>query len=242
MKASFFVTCIADNFFPEVGECVIKLLNGQGIKLDFPPEQTCCGQPAFNSGYWDEARDVAKGMIEAFAASDYVISPSGSCVAMFKIDYPLLFQGDAQWEVKVKQLGEKTFEVTQFLVNVLHLENLGARYPAKVTYHPSCHATRLLGIKDEPLKLLRQVQDLELVELPNASDCCGFGGTFAVKMAAVSEEMVEEKVQNILRSGADVVTGVDLGCLMNIGGRLQHQGHAVRAVHITQLLAEGMSQ
>lgn len=169
-----------------------------------------------------------------------MVSPSGSCVAMIKHDYPMLFEGDRDWENRIKELAAKTYEFTQFLVNVLKIEDVGIRRKAKVVYHPSCHATRLMGIKEEPLRLLRNVKELELLELPNADQCCGFGGTFSVKMAAVSEEMVEEKVNNILQSGAEIVTGVDLGCLMNIGGRLEHQGHQVKALHIAQLLAEGI--
>ena len=240
MKASLFVTCIADNFFPQVGESVVKILKKGGVELDFPDEQTCCGQPAFNAGYWDEAREVAKGLIKAFEKSEYVVSPSGSCVAMIKEDYLQLFAGDQLWESRMRELGDKTYEFTQFLVNVLKVEDIGCRRKAKVVYHPSCHATRLLGIQEEPLKILHNVKELELLDLPHADQCCGFGGTFSVKMAAVSEEIVEEKVRNILQSGADIVTGVDLGCLMNIGGRMEHQGHPVEAIHIAQLLAEGM--
>ena len=240
MKASLFVTCIADNFFPKVGESVVKILKKGGVVLDFPDEQTCCGQPAFNAGYWDEAREVAKGLIKAFEKSEYVVSPSGSCVAMIKEDYPQLFAGDGLWESRMRELGNKTYEFTQFLVNVLKVEDIGCRRKVKAVYHPSCHATRLLGIKEEPLRLLNNIKELELLDLPHADQCCGFGGTFSVKMAAVSEEIVEEKVRNILQSGADIVTGVDLGCLMNIGGRMEHQGHPVQAIHIAQLLAEGM--
>lgn len=240
LKASLFVTCIADNFFPQVGESVVKILRKGGVELDFPRDQTCCGQPAFNAGYWDEARELAKGLIKTFEKSQYVVSPSGSCIAMIKDDYPQLFAGDPVWEERSRELGEKAYEFTQFLVNVLQIDDLGARKKVKVVYHPSCHATRLVGIEEEPIRLLRRVKDLELLELPGADQCCGFGGTFSVKMAAVSEEIVEEKVRNILQSGADIVTGVDLGCLMNIGGRLDHQGHPVQSVHIAQLLAEGM--
>lgn len=240
LKASIFVTCIVDNFFPKVGECMVKILRKGGVNLDFPPEQTCCGQPSFNSGYWDETRVIAKNLIKVFEKSDYVVSPSGSCVAMIKHDYPMLFAGDKEWEPRINALSAKTYEFTQFLVNVLKIEDLGASRKAKVVYHPSCHATRLMEIHEEPLKLLRNIKDLELLELPNADQCCGFGGTFSVKMAAVSEEMVEEKVNNILKSGAEIVTGIDLGCLMNIGGRLEHQKHPVQAIHLAQLLAEGM--
>jgi L-lactate dehydrogenase complex protein LldE len=240
LKASLFVTCIVDSFYPEVGESMFKILKKHDVSLNLPLEQTCCGQPAFNSGYWDDAREVAKTLFKAFENSDYVISPSGSCVAMLHHSFPQLFKDDKQYQPKVQALADKTYEFTQFLVDVLGVEDLGAEVNAKVTYHPSCHATRILGVKDTALKLLQHVKGLEYVELPNSGDCCGFGGTFAVKMAAVSEEMVEDKVQNILKSGAEIVTGVDLGCLMNIGGRLEHQGHKVRAVHIAQLLAEGM--
>ncbi len=241
MKASLFVTCIVDSFYPEVGESMFKILKKQGVGLNLPVEQTCCGQPAFNSGYWDDAREVAKTLFKAFAGSEYVIAPSGSCVAMVRHSFPQLFANDQEYGPKVEALANKTYEFSQFLVDVLGIVDLDAKLNARVCYHPSCHATRILGVKDVPLKLLQHVQGLEYVELPNSGDCCGFGGTFSVKMAAVSEEMVEDKVQNILKSGAEIVTGVDLGCLMNIGGRLEHQGHKVKAVHIAQLLAEGMN-
>ncbi|HWJ02383.1 MAG TPA: (Fe-S)-binding protein, partial [Verrucomicrobiae bacterium] len=198
MKASLFITCLSDSFFPEVGESMVKILRRQGVELDLPPEQTCCGQPAFNAGYWDDAREVAKSLLMAFEHSEYVVSPSGSCVAMVHHGFPLLFEGDKEWEPRVKALIPKTFEFCQFLVEVLGVKNLGASLNAKVTYHPSCHATRILGVGDSPRELLHHVKGLEFVELPNAWECCGFGGTFAVKMAAVSEAMVEDKVKNIL--------------------------------------------
>lgn len=241
LKASLFVTCIVDNFYPTVGESVVRILRKHGVSVDFPEQQTCCGQPAFNAGYWDEARAVAQNLIMAFEKSEAVVCPSGSCVAMIKHDYPMLFNDDPVWQPRMQELAAKTYEFTQFLVNVLKVEDLGAKRNVKAVYHPSCHATRLMGIQQEPLKLLRHIEGLQLLDLPHADQCCGFGGTFSVKMPAVSVEMVEEKVQNILSTGAEIVTGVDLGCLMNIGGRLEKGGHSVRIVHIADLLAGGMA-
>ncbi|UOF92184.1 (Fe-S)-binding protein [Fodinisporobacter ferrooxydans] len=242
MKASLFITCLVDNFFPQVGEAMVRILHKYGVDVDFPENQTCCGQPAFNSGYVDEARAVAKNMLDAFEHSDYVISPSGSCTGMVHHYYPELFKDDPVLAKKAQQLVEKTYEFSQFLVNVLGVKDVGAVFPHTVTYHPSCHASRLLGIKDEPLILLEQVKDLNRIELPQANDCCGFGGTFAVKMHEISEAMVTEKAEHVLETGAEILVGTDMGCLMNIGGRLRHQGKQVRVMHLIELLYEGMLQ
>ncbi|GMA51774.1 Fe-S oxidoreductase [Alicyclobacillus contaminans] len=240
MKVSLFVTCLVDNFFPNVGEAMVRILHELGVDVEFSPEQTCCGQPAFNSGYAAEARDVAATLLRAFDDADYVVTPSGSCAGMIHHYYPTLFQHHPALLAKAQRLTEKTFEFSQFLIHVLKVHDVGARFPHRVTYHPSCHGARLLGVRDEPLQLMRQVRDLELVPLPFASDCCGFGGTFAVKMSDISAAMVTEKMEHVLETGAEVLVGTDMGCLMNIGGRLHRQGHPVRVMHLAELLYEGM--
>lgn len=240
MKVSLFITCLSDALYPRVGEAMVRILARYGIEVHFPEAQTCCGQPAFNSGYWDEARTSAQTLIQAFADSDYVISPSGSCTGMIHHYYPKLFENDPQLLAKANALREKTYEFTQFLVNVLGITDLGAVFPHKVTYHPSCHGSRLLGIKQEPLQLMEQVKGLDLVPLPFAEDCCGFGGTFAVKMSDISGAMVTEKTDHVLETEAEVLVGLDLGCLMNISGNLRFRGKPVRVMHLAELLYEGM--
>lgn len=239
MRVSLFITCLADQLYPQVGESVARLLHRYGCEVDFPEGQTCCGQPAFNSGYQEEAKEVAKSMIRAFEQSDYVVSPSGSCTGMVHHYYPYLFEGEPEWQDKARQLVEKTYEFSQFLVHVLGIREVEAEFPAKVTYHPSCHAMRLLGVKEEPMELLCKVKGVEVADLPHKEDCCGFGGTFAVKMGDMSEAMVCEKVDNIVRSGAEVLVGTDMGCLMNISGRLQKEGRSIRIMHLAELLEEG---
>ncbi|MDR7315845.1 (Fe-S)-binding protein [Brevibacillus nitrificans] len=240
MKVSLFITCLSDALYPRVGEAMVRILARYGVQVHFPEAQTCCGQPAFNSGYWDEARTSALTLIHAFADSDYVISPSGSCTGMIHHYYPKLFENDPQLLAKANALREKTYEFTQFLVNVLGITDLGAVFPHKVTYHPSCHGSRLLGIKQEPLQLMEQVKGLDLVPLPFAEDCCGFGGTFAVKMSDISGAMVTEKADHVLETEAEVLVGLDLGCLMNISGNLRFRGKPVRVMHLAELLYEGM--
>lgn len=241
MKVSLFITCLSDVMYPRVGEAMVRMLARCGVQLDFPEVQTCCGQPAFNSGYWDEARASAKTLLEAFEDSDFVISPSGSCTGMIHHYYPKLFAEDPKMLNKALRLRDKTYEFSQFLVNVLGIVDVGATFPYKVTYHPSCHGTRVLGIQDEPLTLLQHVKGLELVPLPDAEYCCGFGGTFAVKMSEISGAMVTEKAEKITRTDADVLVGLDMGCLMNIGGKLHNAGSKVRVMHLAELLYEGVS-
>lgn len=240
MKVSLFITCLADQMYPQVGESVVRLLHRYGCEVDFPEGQTCCGQPAFNSGYQDETREVARAMIRAFEHSDYVVSPSGSCTGMIDHYYPHLFKDDPVWLEKAEKLAHKTYEFSQFLVKVLGVDSIEAEFQAKVTYHPSCHAMRLLGVKEEPLKLLNSVEGVDFVELPRKEDCCGFGGTFAVKMADMSEAMVCDKAAQVCSTGASVLVGTDMGCLMNIGGRLNKEGQPVRVMHLAELLEEGI--
>lgn len=239
MKVSLFITCLSDVMFPRVGDAMVRVLARYGVKLDFPPVQTCCGQPAYNSGYWDEARQTAKTIVEAFESSDFVVSPSGSCTYMIH-HYPELFKDDPVLKAKAEALQAKTYEFTQFLVHVMGITDIGAEFPHKVTYHPSCHGSRLLGVKDEPMQLLGRVKGLEFVPLPFAEDCCGFGGTFAVKMADISGAMVTEKADHVLETEAEVLVGLDMACLLNIAGNLRFRGEPVRVMHLAELLAEGV--
>jgi L-lactate dehydrogenase complex protein LldE len=235
MKVSLFITCLADIFYPNVGKSSVELLERFGCTVDFPETQTCCGQPAFNSGYHKETKKVAKNMIRAFEDSDYVVCPSGSCTAMFH-EYKLLLKDETEWSTKAVKLSEKTYELTQFLVDVLNVENVGAKMSANATYHTSCHMTRLLGVKEAPMKLLSKVEGLKVTPLPNCHDCCGFGGTFSVKMEPISMQMVDEKVRHIEETEADLLIGADSGCLMNIGGRIDRQNKPIKVMHIAEVL------
>jgi L-lactate dehydrogenase complex protein LldE len=235
MKVSLLVTCLGDALFPEVGVATVRLLRRLGVQVDFPAAQTCCGQPHFNSGYHDGARALARHTIAAFANGQTVVTPSGSCAAMIKCEYPGLLRDDLVWHGRAEDLARRTRELSDFLVNVLGVEDVGARFPARVTYHMACHL-RGLGLFTEPERLLRRVRDLQYVLLERADECCGFGGSFAVRFPGISGAMVRDKADLIEASGADVVVATDAGCLMNIAGRLRRQGSRVRALHLAQVL------
>ncbi|WP_058831506.1 MULTISPECIES: (Fe-S)-binding protein [Paenibacillus] len=239
MKVSLFITCLSDAIYPKVGEAMARLLARYGVELEFPKVQTCCGQPSYNSGYWDETRAAAKTILKAFNDSDFVVAPSGSCTYMIH-HYPKLFKDEPEWLDSARRLEQKTYEFTQFMVQVLGVTDVGASFPHTVTYHPSCHGTRLLGVKEEPMKLLGSVKGLQLVPLPFAEDCCGFGGTFAVKMPDISGAMVTEKVDHIRETEAEVLVGLDMACLMNIAGNLRYREDPVRVMHLAELLYEGV--
>ncbi len=239
MKVSLFITCLSDILYPEAGRHTVELLEKLGCTIDFPEGQTCCGQPAFNGGFQREARVAAKQLIKSFEHAEYVVTPSGSCASMIH-EYKKLLKDEPEWQRKAEQLIDKTYELTQFLVNVLQVENVDAAFPAKATYHTSCHMTRLLKVEDAPFKLLNNVKGLDLKPLPHHYDCCGFGGTFAVKMTPISKEMVEAKVQHIEETGADVLIGGDCGCLMNIGGRISRKGLPIQVKHIAEILNSGV--
>jgi L-lactate dehydrogenase complex protein LldE len=235
MKVSLFATCLVDLFQSNAGIATVELLEKLGCEIDFPESQVCCGQPAYNSGYTKESKEAMKRMIETFEHAQFVVSPSGSCAYMFH-EYPHIFKGDPVWEVKAKNLAAKTYELTQFIVDVLKIEDVGARFEGNVTYHTSCHMTRLLGVKEAPITLLKNVKGLNLTELPGKEQCCGFGGTFSVKMMPISEQMVDEKVCHIEETSADYLIGADAGCLMNIGGRIDRKGKPVKVLHIAEVL------
>ncbi|WP_174845499.1 (Fe-S)-binding protein [Sporolactobacillus shoreae] len=235
MKVSLFTTCLGELFYVDMLKDVTEVLERLGCDVDVPEGQVCCGQPAYNSGYAEDSKAPAKQMITAFEHSDYIVCPSGSCAAMFH-EYPNFFSLDPEWHDKAVAMAKKTYEFTQFIVHVLGVEDVGAEFHAKVTLHTSCHMTRLLGERDSHYKLLSHVKGLELVKLPNNYDCCGFGGTFSVKMAPISEQMVDEKIRHIEETKADVLVGADASCLMNIGGRMRRMGKSVKVMHIAQIL------
>lgn len=235
IKVSFFVTCLADNLFPNAAIDSVKILEKLGCKVTFNPQQTCCGQPLANSGYHTHAKKSMKLLIDALLADDcdYVVAPSGSCVLQVK-EFPRFFEDETA--IKATTLAEKTKELSDFIVNTLGVVDVGAKMEGKAVYHPSCHMTRLLGVKEPPLKLLENVEGLELVPFKDPEKCCGFGGMFSVKMADLSGAMVTEKVRNIVESGAEYLIGSDAGCLMNIDGRLRKEDHTIHVMHLASVL------
>jgi len=239
MKVTLFATCLVDMFQGNVGKATVELLEHLGCDIDFPQTQICCGQPSYNSGYVEETKPAMKKMIEAFQDAEYIVCPSGSCAYMFH-EYQHIFKDDPVWGPRAKELAKKTFELTQFIVDVLKIEDVGATFHGKVTYHTSCHMTRLLGVKKAPFQLLKNVKGLEYVELPGKENCCGFGGTFSVKMGQISEQMVDEKVCHIEETGADYIIGADAGCLMNIGGRIGRKEKPIQVLHIAEVLNSRM--
>jgi len=235
MKVTLFATCLVDMFKSDVGKATVELLERLGCEIDFPESQVCCGQPTYNSGYVEEAKPAMKQMIDTFQHAEYVVSPSGSCAYMFH-EYQHIFKDDPVYGPKAQELAAKTYELTEFIVDVLKIEDVGATFPGKVTYHTSCHMTRLLGVREAPITLLKNVKGLEYIELPGKENCCGFGGTFSVKMGQISEQMVNEKVQHVEETGADYLIGADASCLMNIGGRITRQGKPIKVMHIAEVL------
>lgn len=235
MKVSLFITCLCDMFHPNIGKDTVEVLERFGCDVDFPEAQTCCGQPAFNSGYLRQSKKAMKQMIRSFEHAHYIVGPSGSCVSMLK-EYPKIFAGDKEWEEKAKEFAEKVYELTQFLVDVLKVTNVGSNFKGTVTYHPSCHMTRILGVKDAPVILLQNIKGVDLIELPKKENCCGFGGTFAIKNAAISSEMAAEKSQHISETKAEYLVGGDMACLMNIGGMMSREGKNVKVIHIAEIL------
>jgi L-lactate dehydrogenase complex protein LldE len=232
------ITCLGDALYPQVGVAAVRVLRELGVEVDFPPGQVCCGQAAFNSGYRDEARTAARAYLRAFAASEHVVSISGSCAGMVRHHYPLLFEGRPE-EGAAADMAGRTHEFSEFLTGVLAVADLPVRYPARATMHHSCHTRRLLGIVEQPEKILGMVEGLEYVPLPKAEECCGFGGTFAIKMPLISSSLVDDKVDHVLETGADLLLGLDMSCLMNIGGRLRRRGAPVRVMHLAEVLAAG---
>jgi len=223
VRAALFITCFNDTLFPGTGRAVVELLERLGVAVDFPEEQTCCGQMHVNSGYAEDGAALARRFERVFADAERVVSPSASCVAMVREHCPAV--------------RDRVFELTEFLVDVLGVEDVGASYPHRVAYHPTCHSLRLLKVGERPLRLLRAVQGIDLVELEDAQECCGFGGTFAVKNADTSMAMLSDKLRRVLDTRAEVCTAGDNSCLMHIGGALRRQRTGVRAVHLAEILA-----
>jgi L-lactate dehydrogenase complex protein LldE len=233
----FYGTCLVDLFFPEAGLSGIRLLQREGLRVIFPQGQTCCGQPAFNCGYPAEARAVARAQISLFRKPYPIVVPSGSCAAMMKHHYPALFEGDP-FAPEAKAFASRVFELTQFLSDVLQVEWNDRGERVRVTWHASCHALREMGIAEEPKRLLGQLHNVELVSLSREFECCGFGGTFAVRHPEISAAMVEDKADDVISTGAPVLLSGDGGCLLNIGGRLGAKGAPVRALHVAEFLWE----
>jgi L-lactate dehydrogenase complex protein LldE len=236
-RVSLFVTCLIDQLFPKVGLSVADILERLGYTIDFPEAQTCCGQPAFNSGYHDEAREVARQFLDAFADAELIVTPSGSCAAMVKHHYEELFAKDEARLPLARQVAARTWEFCQFLTEVAKVEDVGARFEGVVTFHDSCHGLRELGIKDAPRRLLANVRGLTLKEMHAAEECCGFGGTFSVKFPEVSGGMVRTKIESIVETGAETVVGLDTSCLMQIHGALSRAGLPIRTMHLAEILA-----
>lgn len=234
---SLFIQCLVDSMYPDVGDAMVSIFDRLGIPLDYPAGQTCCGQPAFNSGYRKEAARAAGRFLDIFESTEVIVCPSGSCVHMVKHHYPELFADDEKQLERAKEIGAKTFELTDYLVSELGLSTLGNQFPHKVTYHDSCHLSRGLGIAEQPRRLLNNTEDLELIEMKESDTCCGFGGTFSVNYPEISTAIVDRKIEHILASGAEVVTGCDISCLMNIEGRLSRRGENVKVLHIAEILA-----
>ena len=238
MKVALFVTCLVDQMWCNVGASTVAVLRRVGCEVEFDERQTCCGQPAFNTGYRDEARQVAQRFIRIFEESkaDAIVSPSGSCTAMVH-HYPELFTGNQEWEQRAKAVASRTHELSAFLVRVLKIDDVGASWSGKLTWHDACHGLRDLNLKSEPRALIRNVRGAEFVELDNAESCCGFGGTFSVKYPEISVAILDQKIEAIEHSGVQAVVSGDASCLMQIGGRLSRNRSNVRVMHLAELLA-----
>ena len=237
IRASLMVTCLGDLFFPEVGVAIVQLLRRLGVTVNFPPNQTCCGLPLFNSGYHREAARVARRTIPLFGASEHVVVPSGSCAWMVKKEYPGLLRDDPELAREAEALARRTYELSQFLVKVLGASRVGTSFKGKVTYHDSCHLLRGLGESQSPRTLLGSLEGVELVELAGADECCGFGGSFSVRLPDVSTSILAKKIANVEKSGAECVVACDAGCLLQMAGGLSRKGSRVRALHLAQVLA-----
>jgi L-lactate dehydrogenase complex protein LldE len=240
MHVALFVTCLVDLFRPTVGFAAVKLLEDAGCTVEVPRRQTCCGQPAYNSGDRADARAIALQVFDAFAGYDYVVAPSGSCAGMLRVHYPELFADDSENFPRAQELAERSWELVSFLVDVCGMKAVAANWQRRVTYHDACSGLRELGVKLQPRQLLASVSGLRLAELPGAEVCCGFGGTFCVKYPEISDKMVTDKAADIVGTSADAVLSGDMGCLLNIAGKLYRQGRLVEVRHVAEVLA-GMS-
>jgi L-lactate dehydrogenase complex protein LldE len=240
-RVGLFVTCLVDLMRPVIGFAAIKLLEGAGCSVDVPTGQTCCGQPAYNSGDKRDAAQLARQTILAFSGYDYVVTPSGSCAGMLKIHYPQLLEADPEWSIKAKAFAERVHELVSFLVDVRGLKSVAATFDGRVTYHDSCSGLRELGIKEQPRQLLRSVKGLELVEMADSEVCCGFGGTFSIKYPDISNAMLEKKIANAAAVEPALLLAGDLGCLLNMAGKLKREGRAIAVRHVAEVLAGELS-
>jgi L-lactate dehydrogenase complex protein LldE len=238
VRVGLFVTCLVDLFRPAIGFAAVKLLEDAGCVVEVPRAQTCCGQPAYNSGDRADAKAIARQVFAAFAGYDYVVAPSGSCAGMVKVHYPELFADEPATQAQAQELAARTYELVSFLVDVRGMEKVAARWPRTATYHDGCSGLRELGVKEQPRHLLASVDGLQLSELPGAEVCCGFGGTFCIKYPEISDKMVTDKAADIAATGAASVLAGDLGCLLNIAGKLSRRGSAVEVRHIAEVLAD----
>ena len=214
----------------------MNVLRRLGVEVDFPPSQTCCGQPLYNAGFAKRSRKLGQRVLESFRESEYVVVPSGSCAAMMRVFYLDLFQDDPKWLKEAEELAPKVYEFSQFLADVVGAGEAVGSHPGAVTYHPSCHLLREMEVRDQPLAILRRIQGLRVEELPDAETCCGFGGSFAVKFPHISEGMLSDKISNVMSTGTDTVVSCDMGCLMNIEGALSRQGSSIRVRHLAEIL------
>ena len=239
MRIALFVTCLVDAVFPAAGQATVRLLERLGHEVTFTPEQTCCGQMHTNTGYLREALPLVRRYVEVFEGSEVIVVPSGSCTGSVRHQHAMVARrfGDEKLAKRAEAVAARTFELSELLVDVLKVEDVGAYYPHRVTYHPTCHSLRLLRVGDRPLRLLRRVAGIDLVELPDAEVCCGFGGTFAVKNGAVSTAMLADKMRSVLATGAEVCTAGDSSCLMHIGGGLSRLHAGTATVHLAEILA-----
>jgi L-lactate dehydrogenase complex protein LldE len=236
-RVGLFATCLMNLFRPTVGFAAARLLEDAGCTVEVPMAQSCCGQPGYNSGDFDAARALAKQVITAFEGFDYVVGPSGSCMATLRNDYPKLFEDDPAWRPRAEALAARSHELLSFLTDVCGVSKVAAAYTGTVTYHDSCSGLRGLGVKAQPRLLLGSVEELQLTEMQDAEVCCGFGGTFCVKYPEISGRMVDDKLANVAATGADTLLGGDLGCLMNMAGRLRRQGSTLKVFHTAEVLA-----
>ena len=238
MNVQLFIPCFVDQLYPQTAFNMIKVLEKAGCTVSYNEQQTCCGQPAFNAGFRSQAKDVCTKFIKDFSGTDYIVAPSASCIGFVRNYYPTLF-GDSSVHKEVKALQTRAFEFSEFLVNVLHIEDFGASLNAKATYHDSCAGLRECHIKSEPRRLLAKVRGLELVEMNDVETCCGFGGTFAVKFEAISISMADQKVTNASLTNADYIISTDISCLMHIEGFAKNKGLPIRTLHLADVLAQG---
>lgn len=238
-KVQLFITCITDVMYASVGQATVEVLEHYGCDVSFPEQQSCCGQPTYNSGYVEDTKALMKHMIEAFEGDSYVVSPSGSCIYMLK-EYPHILKDDPEWYPRAIDLANRAYEVTDFIINVLGVKQFEGYFPHKVTLHKSCHMTRLLGVAEEPTFVLTNIEGIEYTPLKYPYNCCGFGGTFSIKMPHISGAMVDEKAHDIMKTDAEYLVGNDMACLLNISGKLNRLGSQIQPVHLMVLLRDAL--